>query len=83
MADYAKNVGVSRGSATYADANGVYRPEPARAGGMPRADEARVQELHWENGTCTAAWRDVRPMPDNDTFFENVWREFRVDGNIR
>ena len=50
---------------------------------MPRADEARVQELHWENGTCTAAWRDVRPMPDNDTFFENVWREYRVDGNIR
>jgi hypothetical protein len=83
MADYAKNVGVSRGSATYADANGVYQPEPAREGGVPRADETRVQELHWADGACSAAWRDVRPMPDNDTFFENVWREFRVDGNIR
>lgn len=83
MADYARQVGVSRGSATYADADGVYQPEPAREGGVPRADETRVQELIWADGACTAAWRGVRPIPDNDTFFENVWREFRVDGNIR
>ncbi|MBQ8612165.1 MAG: FAD-binding protein [Oscillospiraceae bacterium] len=83
MADYAKQVGVSRGSATYADADGVYQPEPARENGLPRADETRVQELCWADGACTAAWRAVRPIPANDTFFENVWREFRVDGNIR
>ncbi len=83
MEDYARGVGVSRGSATYADAQGVYRPEPARENGLPRTDETRVQELCWADGACTAAWRDVRPVPDNDTFFENVWREFRIDGNIR
>lgn len=83
MADYAKTVGVSRGSATYADADGIYQPEPARENGVPRADETRVQEICWAKGVCEAAWRDVRPLPDSDTFFENVWREFRVDGNIR
>lgn len=83
MEDYARSVGVSRGSATYTDAAGIYQPEPARENGLPRADETRVQELCWADGVCTAVWRDVRPVPDNDTFFENVWREFRTDGNIR
>ncbi|WP_163540786.1 FAD-binding protein [Occultella kanbiaonis] len=27
-------------------------------------------------------WRPVRPIPSGDDFFENVWRQFREDGNI-
>ncbi|MGC0249946.1 FAD-binding protein [Pseudactinotalea sp. Z1748] len=27
-------------------------------------------------------WRPVRPIPADDDFFENVWREFREHGNI-
>lgn len=27
-------------------------------------------------------WRSRRPIPEDDDFFENVWREFRDNGNI-
>ena len=27
-------------------------------------------------------WRPVRPIPADDDFFENVWREFREHGNV-
>ena len=32
--------------------------------------------------TTAFQWRDVRPIPQDDDFFENVWREFREHGNI-
>ncbi|GIG21463.1 FAD-binding protein [Cellulomonas chitinilytica] len=33
-------------------------------------------------GTPTFRWRPRRPVPEDDDFFENVWREFREHGNI-
>lgn len=48
-----------------------------------------VQEVAWspgggtKAGTVTTTWRERRPIPSDDDFFENVWREFREDGNIR
>jgi succinate dehydrogenase / fumarate reductase flavoprotein subunit len=27
-------------------------------------------------------WRKRRPIPQDDEFFENVWREFRANGNV-
>src|SRR5690606_16266968 len=27
-------------------------------------------------------WRPVRPIPADDDFFENVWRDFREHGNV-
>ena len=27
-------------------------------------------------------WRPVRPIPADDDFFENVWRDFRDSGNV-
>ncbi len=33
-------------------------------------------------GVPTFRWRPRRPMPQDDDFFENVWREFREHGNI-
>ena len=29
---------------------------------------------------CT--WRTVRPIPQTDDFFENVWRSYRETGNV-
>ncbi|WP_129337896.1 FAD-binding protein [Cellulomonas endophytica] len=34
-------------------------------------------------GTPVFRWRARRPLPDDDDFFENVWRRFREDGNVR
>ena len=33
-------------------------------------------------GTPVFRWRRRRPIPEDDDFFENVWREFREHGNI-
>ena len=27
-------------------------------------------------------WRPVRPIPEDDEFFENVWRHYREDKNV-
>ncbi len=34
-------------------------------------------------GTPVFRWRPRRPIPEDDDFFENVWREFREHGNVR
>lgn len=33
-------------------------------------------------GTPVFRWRPRRPLPEDDDFFENVWREFREHGNV-
>lgn len=44
------------------------------AGGEPAgAEPAGTPEFHW---------RPVRPIPEDDDFFENVWREYREHGNV-
>ncbi|MEA4911148.1 MAG: FAD-binding protein, partial [Oscillospiraceae bacterium] len=86
MIDYAEKGGKSRGSALYSDKDGklpyTSLPEMFRFtlddGG--RAD--KVQEVAYKEGACDFLWRDVRPMPQDDDFFENVWRSYRENGNI-
>lgn len=41
------------------------------------ADPARA-----EAGTPSFRWRPRRPLPEDDDFFENVWRAFREHGNV-
>ena len=95
MEDYIREGGRSRGSAIYSDKNGgtVIRGLPSLPEG-PELTElfrfsleeagqgSRIQEASYENGVCSFAWRDPRPIPDDDDFFENVWRAFRVNENI-
>ncbi|MCW5954078.1 MAG: hypothetical protein KIT69_17645, partial [Propionibacteriaceae bacterium] len=33
-------------------------------------------------GTPVFRWRPRRPIPEDDDFFENVWREFRERGAV-
>ncbi|MFQ7725421.1 MAG: hypothetical protein ACLRI7_03140 [Ruthenibacterium lactatiformans] len=42
----------------------------------------RVQEMLYRDGACVFEWRPVRPIPKDDDFFENVWREYRETGNV-
>ena len=41
-----------------------------------------VQEVRLVDGKCCFNWRPVRPIPEDDDFFENVWRAFRETGNF-
>jgi succinate dehydrogenase / fumarate reductase, flavoprotein subunit len=53
--------------------------------------DGEIQEAGWSPaiiegddpaGSAELTWRPVRPIPDDDDFFENVWREFREHRNI-
>jgi len=86
MADYIAKGGKSRGSALYYDAAGM-RPHAALDERfrfvLDNGDLGRmVQEVKYRDGECAFEWRPVRPLPDDDDFFENVWRGFRDNGNI-
>lgn len=86
MLNYIENGGKSRGSALYTDPSGVkpfaqlpdvftFLVDDGSRGDL-------VQEVRLVNGKCVFNWRPVRPIPEDDDFFENVWREFRETGNI-
>jgi len=86
MLDYIAQGGKSRGSALYTDPAGEkpYDSLPDMftftVDDGSRAD--LVQEVGWEKGKCSFLWRKVRPIPEDDDFFENVWRAYRENGNI-
>ncbi len=83
--DYSSRIGSTRGSALYTDKNGALRegleeifrftPETAPTGG-------RIQQLRRKDGRFEITWRDVRPMPSEEDFFENVWRRYQRDKNV-
>lgn len=86
MLDYVNQGGKSRGSALYTDMTGT---KPFAQ--LPDAftfvldDGSRgdlVQEVQLKEGKCHFHWRPVRPIPEDDDFFENVWRMYRETGNI-
>lgn len=49
---------------------------------QPNTDPQKVQEVQYINGVFTSSTRDVRPIPREDAFFENVWRNYRENKNI-
>ena len=36
-----------------------------------------VQEICLNKNQCSVHWRDVRPIPEVDYFFENQWKAYR------
>lgn len=87
MADYIRAGGKSRGSAMYRDHAGIkpYEALPELFTYQLDQDEMgdTVQLVHYSADGCGYTWRPVRPIPEEDDFFENVWRSYREDGNVR
>ena len=86
MEDYIRHNGKSRGSSLYTDEKGVL-PNPELSGQFRfLIDNGEmknlVQEAFCYGGNIEYSWRAVRPIPLVDNFFENVWREFRMNGGI-
>ncbi len=93
MADYLDHGGRSRGSVLYSDGAGGL---PLAGDGGPELDLEEifrftledgltdvVQESVWAGeGEPAFEWRAVRAIPDDDEFFENVWRRYREDSNV-
>ncbi len=85
MLDYADTIGETRGSALYCDPCGTLRPgldELFRFTLSADGAADRVQEVCRVNGQYQVHWRKVRPLPTGEDFFENVWRQYRADGNV-
>ena len=86
MADYTAHGGKSRGSALYTDLTGGIKPftqlPDTFTFALDEAEAPLIQELWFEDGTCCTSWRAPRPIPEDDDFFENVWRSYRETGNI-
>ena len=87
MIDYTAHNGKSRGSALYTDMKEGRKPYASLPDSFTFAldenEHPLVQELWFEKGICKTSWRAVRPIPEDDDFFENVWRSYRENGNIR
>ena len=85
MLDFSKTVSGTRGSALYYDPQGAvrdgledcfrFRPENGRV-------SSQIQEACYKNDMWTVHWRPVRPIPWDDDFFENIWRQYRENQNI-
>lgn len=71
--NYWNETAFTRGSAIYI--NAATTKEPANP-------KDRIQSISYDNGEFTVNWRKVRQIPDNDGFFENVWRTYRENKNI-
>ncbi len=83
MQDYAEKY-TTRGSSLYYDANGQLREgldECFRFTPDDGAGVGTVQEVVYTPDGCEVSYRPVRPIPAADTFFENVWREYREEHN--
>lgn len=86
MADYTAHGGQSRGSALYTDLTGGIKPftqlPDTFTFALDETEAPLIQELWFEDGTRRTGWRAPRPIPEDDDFFENVWRSYRETGNI-
>lgn len=85
MIDYSKTIGDTRGSSLYFDKNGELRDgleEVFRFTEEKGETRSKVQETVLTENGFVSFWRDVRPIPQNDDFFEKIWRSYRENGNI-
>ncbi len=72
MQDYFSKAHCDRGSAVYIADN--------KNGNDPMTD--KIQNISYINGEISSFFRDVRPIPEEDSFFENVWKGYRYNKNI-
>lgn len=86
MLDYLAHGGRSRGSALYTDPAGEHPlpelPEEFTFTLDDGSEGGILQEMVWDGAACRSDWRPVRPIPEEDDLFENVWRSYRETQNI-
>jgi len=85
MINYAQTVKDTRGSSLCFDENGNLRnglEEVFRFTEESGASRLKVQETVITKNGFTSSWRNVRPIPQNDDFFENIWRSYRDNKNV-
>jgi len=78
MENYITAGGSSRGSYIISDENGTIDiPGSFRFSLDDGKLSGKIQEVRYFPKGCDFAWEEIRPIPENDDWFENVWREYR------
>lgn len=81
--DYILQGGGSRGSYLIYSEEGQKPLEALPECFRFRSDEdnkaGSIQEVEYTPEGCTCTWRKIRPIPEQDNWFEKVWRDFRED----
>ena len=80
MENYIAAGGGSRGSYIIPEENGMCEiPTPSKFSPDDGRLSSKIQEVCYTPQGCVFSWVDVRPIPENDDWFETVWREYRDD----
>ncbi len=86
MIDYQRTGGLSRGAAICFEGKDGKETSSLSALCSFVPDDgqfsSRVQEAEWNGADIDFHWRDVHPIPQEDSFFENVWRAYREHQNV-
>lgn len=83
ICDYIRNGGKSRGSYLIYSPDGSKPldrlPEMFRCTLEEPGTENRIQEVQYTEDQIKFMWRNARPVPEEDSWFEEVWRNYRED----
>ena len=85
MLDFSKTINSTRGSALYYNPNGEkYEKleDDFRFILQNPAEFNKIQETYFEDGSFKTLWRDVRPIPEKNDFFENIWNQYCINKNV-
>lgn len=85
MIDFSEHIGGTRGSALYTDSSGDLRDgleELFRFSAAGKDVDQRIQQVCIVGDDCQVSWRNVRPVPRDDDFFENIWCQYRENQNV-
>jgi len=81
--DYIDHGGTSRGSYLIYDKNGTkplaVLPELFTFSLEDKGLGEMIQEIEYRDGRTFCIWRSVRPIPEDDSWFEKVWRDYREE----
>lgn len=85
LIDFSETVGETRGSALLCDKQGELQEGLEelfrfRSGNNPVF--GKIQQVVKTKDGFKVSWREVRPLPEEEDFFENVWRGYRENKNI-
>lgn len=81
IADYIRRGGTSRGSYLIYDPDGTKPmdklPDRFCFSLEDKGLSMQIQEIEYRDGQCSCFWRPIRPIPEEDSWFEKVWRNWR------
>ena len=87
MENYIEEGGKSRGSYLIYDRDGILPadgiPENLRFSLDDGSSAKQVLEVELRGGECEFIREDVRPIPKDDNWFENVWNDYMNDDIVR